>query len=227
MAETRKSYGEGCLAAHALDLVGDRWAMLIVRELMLGPKRFGAIKRHLPGVATNMLTRRLEDLEAGGVVTHRVLPAPASAPVYDLTAHGTAFWPVLRELCRWGVAMSGFDPGLPISPTALMLSMQSMMLPGKGDHSAAFDMEGEHFLFTIRGNIPATHRQDRPSAPIRFAGSPNMLAPVIYGPGSLASIVEAGMIEFEGDLAAGQAFVDRFALDRPAFNSAQAETRAG
>ena len=68
LAETRKSYGEGCLAAHALDLIGDRWALLIVRELMLGPRRFGAIKARLPGIATNMLTRRLADLEAAGLI---------------------------------------------------------------------------------------------------------------------------------------------------------------
>ena len=121
MAENRKTYGEGCIAAHALDLIGDRWALLVVRELMLGPKRFGALRAGLPGVATNILTRRLEDLERAGIVRRRSLPAPASAPAYELAASGLALAPVLRELCRWGAAMPGHDPGLPISPTALML----------------------------------------------------------------------------------------------------------
>ena len=90
MAENRKTYGEGCIAAHALDLIGDRWALLVVRELMLGPKRFGALRAGLPGVATNILTRRLEDLERVGIVRRRSLPAPASAPAYELAASGLA-----------------------------------------------------------------------------------------------------------------------------------------
>lgn len=215
MAETRKSYGEGCLAAHALDLIGDRWALLIIRELMLGPKRFGAIKLHLPGIATNMLTRRLSDLEAAGVVTHRTLPPPASVPVYELTDQGLALGPVMTELCRWGVGVPGHDHTLPISPTALMLSMQAMMRPGEGGHAAVFTMQGEQFLFEIQGNKPTTRRIDQIVADIHFSGPANSIAAVIYGPQSLADAIKAGMTEFQGDIAKGQAFVDRFILARP------------
>lgn len=74
----RKGYNEGCLAAHALDLIGDRWALLVLRELMLGPKRFGALQAGLPGIATNVLTQRLADLERTGLLTRRTLPPPAS-----------------------------------------------------------------------------------------------------------------------------------------------------
>ena len=102
MTEISRSYEEGCIAAHALDLVGDRWALLIVRELMLGPRRFGALRRGLPGISANILTRRLTGLEDAGLLLRRTLPPPADLAVYELTAAGLALWPVLRALCLWG-----------------------------------------------------------------------------------------------------------------------------
>lgn len=214
-AESRKSYGEGCLAAHALDLIGDRWALLVVRELMLGPKRFGGIKARLPGIATNMLTRRIADLETAGVLARRMLPPPASVAVYELTPAGLALWPIIRELCRWAVMLPGHDPTLPISPTALMLSMRAMMIPAPGRLSAAFDIEDERFLVTLDGAAIEVARMDPPEAPIRFAGTGNALAAVVYGPVPLGAQIEVGAVTFTGDQAAGQAFIDRFALPRP------------
>lgn len=215
MAETRKTYGEGCIGAHALDLIGDRWALLIVRELMLGPKRFGAIKARVPNAATNMLTRRLGDLESAGVVCRRTLPPPASVVVYELTAQGYALWPLLRELCRWGVAMPGHDPSLPISPTALMLSMRAMMIPGGIRQSAGFDMQGEGFLMALDADRISVVRDPDPSAEIRFSGTGNALAAVVYGPAPLRQSIAQGILRFDGDPAQGQAFIDRFRLARP------------
>lgn len=214
MAETRKTYGEGCLAAHALDLIGDRWALLVVRELMLGPKRFGAIRAGLPGVASNILTRRLEDLVRAGILRRRGLPAPASAPAYELTESGLGLRPVLRELCRWGVAMPGHDPRLPISPTALMLSMEAMMRPA-GRFSAGFEMEGEAFALTADAQGLHIRRSDSAEGEMIFAGHPNDMAVAIYGPAPLADVAASGRIRFTGDLSRGQGFVDLFSLRRP------------
>ena len=214
-AENRRAYGEGCIAAHALDLVGDRWALLVIRELMLGPKRFGAIRAGVPGVASNILTRRLEELEAAGVVTRRALPAPASAAVYDLSPHGQALRPVLLALCRWGAGMPGHDHRLPISPTALMLSMESMIRPAPGRFTAGFDMGAEAFALTAWSGHLQIRRADAPAGEMAFRGSANDLAVAIYGPAPLARAAADGRIGFAGDLARGQAFVDLFRLERP------------
>src|SRR5438132_8508704 len=106
-AVTRRSYADGCAAAHALDLVGERWAMLIVRELVLGPKRFSDLRAGLPGIASNVLTTRLRELEASGVVARRELPRPAASMVYELTEYGREFEPVMLALGRWGARTLG------------------------------------------------------------------------------------------------------------------------
>ena len=96
-----RSYGQFCGVAHALDLVGERWALLVVRELVLGPKRFTDLAAGLPGIGTNILTARLRELEQTGVVERRVLPPPAGSTVYELTPYGRELEPVLLALGRW------------------------------------------------------------------------------------------------------------------------------
>ncbi|HYY33313.1 MAG TPA: helix-turn-helix domain-containing protein [Gaiellaceae bacterium] len=103
----RKRYEQYCPVAHALDLVGERWALLVVRELMHGPKRYTDLADALPGIGTNILASRLRDLEAGGVVSKRTLPPPAASRVYELTEYGRELRPVLRELALWGARSLG------------------------------------------------------------------------------------------------------------------------
>ncbi|MFJ5935102.1 winged helix-turn-helix transcriptional regulator [Streptomyces sp. NPDC093071] len=100
--QTRRSYDQHCAAARALDLVGDRWTLLVVRELLAGPRRYTDLHADLPGVSTDMLAGRLKDMEATGLVTRRRLPPPASAFVYELTPRGRDLLPVLRALAAWG-----------------------------------------------------------------------------------------------------------------------------
>jgi DNA-binding HxlR family transcriptional regulator len=102
-----KRYDQYCPIAHALDLVGDRWALLVVRELMHGPKRYTDLAEHLPGIGTNVLAARLRDLEAGGIVSKRTLPPPAASRVYELTDYGRGLQNVLRELALWGARSLG------------------------------------------------------------------------------------------------------------------------
>jgi DNA-binding HxlR family transcriptional regulator len=102
-----KKYDQYCPVAHALDVVGDRWALLVVRELMLGPKRYTDLAEGLPGIGTNILAARLRDLEAAGVVTKKTLPPPAASRVYELTAYGQELKPVMRELALWGARSLG------------------------------------------------------------------------------------------------------------------------
>src|SRR5215218_7263178 len=102
MATTR-TYDDGCAAAHALDLVGERWALLVVRELLLGPKRFTDLRSGLPHASPNVLAQRLRDLEAAGVVRRGKLPPPAASKIYELTEWGRDLEPVIIALGRWGV----------------------------------------------------------------------------------------------------------------------------
>jgi DNA-binding HxlR family transcriptional regulator len=102
-----KRYDQYCPVAHALGLVGERWALLIVRELLQGPKRYTDLAAHLPGIGTNILAARLKDLEDCGLVAKRRLPPPAASQVYELTPYGLGLKPVIRELALWGIRSIG------------------------------------------------------------------------------------------------------------------------
>jgi DNA-binding HxlR family transcriptional regulator len=102
-----KKYDQYCPVAHALGLVGERWALLVVKELMHGPKRYTDLVEGLPGIGTNILASRLRDLESAGVVTKRTLPPPAASRVYELTPYGLELKPVMRDLALWGARSLG------------------------------------------------------------------------------------------------------------------------
>src|SRR6478752_5733043 len=99
---TKRSYGEACRFAHALDLVGERWALLVVRELMLGPKRFTDLRAGLPQLSPDVLAQRLRELEQAGIVSRRKLAPPAGARIYELTERGRELEAVVIQLGRWG-----------------------------------------------------------------------------------------------------------------------------
>src|SRR6476619_3602014 len=102
-----KHYDQYCPVANALDVIGDRWALLVVRELMHGPKRYTDLAEGLPGIGTNSLAARLRALETAGVVTKKTLPPPAASRVYELTDYGLELKPVMRELALWGARSLG------------------------------------------------------------------------------------------------------------------------
>lgn len=211
----RRSYEEGCLAAHALDLIGDRWALLVARELMFGPQRFAGLRAGLPGLSANILTRRLAEMEAAGVVARQMLPPPAAVQVYALTEAGAGLRGVLEALCRWGAAMPGHDPRLPISPAALMFSMRTMARPATGGLTADFRMGAE--LFTGRlgpGGYEVARGAAAEPAELIFEGAPNDLAAAVYGAASLAATLALGRVRLTGEPGRGQAFVDHFSLRR-------------
>src|SRR5664279_1616509 len=109
-AATPRSYAQLCGVATALDVIGDRWTALVVRDLLLGPLRFGDLAEGLPGIGTNTLTARLKHLEAANVVRRRLLPLPDRATVYELTAYGQELEPILLALGRWGTRSMGRLP---------------------------------------------------------------------------------------------------------------------
>ena len=99
-ATEKRRIDDACGTAHALELIGERWALLVIRELMLGPRRFGEIKADLPGISANVLTQRLEELEARGLLTRHKLPPPASVQVYELTEWGYEAEPIIQVMGR-------------------------------------------------------------------------------------------------------------------------------
>src|SRR5215213_10130364 len=145
----RRSYEDACGAAHALDLVGERWALLVMRELMLGPKRFSDLRADLPGISANVLAQRLEGLEAAGVLVRRKLPPPAPAQVYELTPWGRESEPIFQALGRWAARSPAHDPSLPFSAASLLLSFRTMLDPGRAegiDARVGFRVGDETFL---------------------------------------------------------------------------------
>ena len=140
----RKTYDQYCPVAHALDLVGDRWALLVIRELLRGPRRYTDLIEHLHGIGTNILASRLRDLEACGIVAKRRLPPPAAARVYELTEYGQALRPALRELAIWGARSLG-PPGQgeELFPGWLVNALDTVLAPIAPPGRLEFRIGGE------------------------------------------------------------------------------------
>src|SRR5919202_955393 len=162
-ASSCRRYEDACGAAHALDLLGERWALLVIRELMLGPKRFSDLRSDLPGISANVLTQRLEGLEANGLVRRRRLPPPASAQVYELTDWGYEAEPIIQTLGRWATRSPGHNPRLPLSATSLMLSFRTMQDPQRAMDLTArvgFRIGAETFVAEVAEGRVHTRRGD-------------------------------------------------------------------
>ena len=211
MAEgSRRRYEDACGAAHALDLVGERWALLVMRELMVGPKRFGALRQGLPGISANVLTQRLEGLEAAGVLVRRRLPPPASTQVYELTPWGYESEPIFQALGRWAARSPSHDPTLPFSAASLMLSFRTMFDPSRAGGAAArvgFRLGAETFTVQVADRELRFARGDLEELDAILTGEPGVVAAVIYGGQPLESMIAAGALALEGD----QASVERLA----------------
>src|SRR3954454_10904281 len=130
MAVRRRTYDQACGTAYALDVVGDRWALLVVRELVLGPRRFTDLRDGLPGIGPNVLSERLKQLEQSGVVRRRVLPPPAASTVYELTEWGAELEDIVIRLGRWGVRAPNLSlDNTHTRPEWLILGMRAVYSP--------------------------------------------------------------------------------------------------
>src|ERR1700740_2126113 len=123
----KRWYDDACGTALAMELVGERWSLLIVRELMFGPRRFSELRRTLAGISANVLTQRLQGLEDAGVLPRQELPPPASVQVYALPPWGYRSETAIQELGRWAVQSPRHDTTLPLSAASLMLSFRTMI----------------------------------------------------------------------------------------------------
>src|SRR6476661_31064 len=145
-----RSYDDPCGIARALDAVGERWSLLVVRELVLGPKRFTDLQHGLPGVSTDILAARLRGLEEAGVVRRAALPPPAAAKVYELTDRGRELEPVLHALGRWGSAQPMPEGGRELGADAFLVALQTLWDGGPKDSTIALTLGDEAFAAKIR-----------------------------------------------------------------------------
>jgi DNA-binding HxlR family transcriptional regulator len=223
VSSTRRRYEDACGAAHALDLVGERWALLVMRELMLGPKRFSDLRADLPGISANVLTQRLEGLEAAGIVVRRKLPPPASAQVYELTAWGYESEPIFQTLGRWAARSPEHDPSLPLSAVSLLLSFRTMIVPERLRGIKArigFRLGGATFLARLTDAGIEVERGPVDKADVVFTAAAPALAAAVYGGQPLSQLEAQGALAIEGDRALAKRFITLFALppkaERPA-----------
>lgn len=214
---TTRTYGEGCAAAHALDLVGERWALLIVRELLLGPKRFTDLRAGVLHASPNVLSQRLRELEHAGVLCRRRLPPPAACWVYELTEWGHGLKPIVIALGQWGAQSPGLAP-IEMSVDSHVLALGAMFHPElAGDMNASFELRLGEDRFHVEiadGKIAAARgTAEQPDATI--ATTPDVLGAVVFHGADLAAAVADGTFAIDGDADLVTRFVGLFPLPEP------------
>jgi DNA-binding HxlR family transcriptional regulator len=215
LSEHGKWYADACGTAFAMELVGERWSLLVVRELMLGPRRFSELRKALHGISAKVLTERLEGLERAGALIRRTLPSPASVQVYELTEWGYLAEPAIQELGRWAATSPLHDPTLPLSPVSLMLSFRTMLDKSRGrefDAVIGFDVSGECYRAELKGGQLPIRREANADAQVTFrAPAAPLLAAVFYGKVPPEELIGQG-VRIEGDRALAGRFINLFHL---------------
>lgn len=212
---SRRRYEDGCGTAHALELIGERWALLVMRELMLGPKRFSDIRADLPGISANTLTQRLESLERAGIVVREKLPPPASIQVYGLSEWGYQALPVMGALGRWAVRSVGHDPQQHFSAVSLLLSFMAMNNPAVTktlDATIGFRLGRENYVLSMKDGAIKAVRGEPAGPDVTFEGAPGAVAAAVYGGVPLAELEAAGALKLAGDRTVAERFITLFPL---------------
>ena len=200
---TSRSYGEACGIARALDVVGERWALLVVRELLLGPQRFSDLRAALPGASSNLLTDRLRELAAREVLSRRKLAPPAGSWVYELTEWGRELEPILLALGGWGLRVPR-DEAATLNATSMMLFLRGSGKPDPALPPTAYRVELAESVWTVRAADGAVHvERGEPSAPAAgISTDPVTFNALFEDPDALAAQVDAGTVRTSGDRAA-------------------------
>jgi DNA-binding HxlR family transcriptional regulator len=213
-----RTYGDLCGIARALDVIGERWALLVVRELILGPKRFTDLRAGLPHVGPDVLAQRLRELEAAGLLRRRTLAPPAGSRVYELTDRGRALEPVLIELGRWGTfaPVPAGNPRLGVDST--MIALGTLFDAGAaGDLVAIYELRlgDQVFRAEVEDGEFNLSRGEAPDADATISSDPMALAGVLWERCSRADAERAGDLAVEGDRRAAARFLKLFPLPEP------------
>lgn len=204
---SKRRYHDACPIAHALELIGERWALLVVRELVFGPRRFGELAAGLSGISAKVLTERLDGLDAAGIVQRRKLPPPASVQVYELTERGVASELAMLELGRWAAHDPAHDWTQPLSAAALMLSLRALFDPARAaglDAVIGLRIGPDGFVALVSGHGIAIQRADPDGCDAVITADARTMAAVLH-----AGADPAGLT-VEGDRALADRFVRLF-----------------
>lgn len=216
---TKRSYGEACRFAYALDLVGERWALLIVRELLLGPKRFTDLRAGLPHASTNILSDRLRELEQSAIVRHRKLPPPAASAVYELTEWGRELEPIVTQLGAWGARSPVPPDSREIGPDSIVLALSSLFdAAAAGDLKASYELRigEERFRVDVEDGEIHLGRSGGEDAGVILAtpDAPTMAA-VLATQLPFEDAISSGALTIEGSRQAAKRFLRLFPMPEP------------
>jgi DNA-binding HxlR family transcriptional regulator/putative sterol carrier protein len=197
--ETARSYGDGCGIALALDLIGERWALLVVRELLLGPLRFSDLRAGLPGASPTVLAQRLRELERVGVIRRRRLPPPAASSIYELSEHGAELEPLLIGLGSWALR-SPLAPAGPVSAVSAMLTLRTYFR-GPDDWQAVLQIRLSDRIYGVRvaeGRVEITAGEPA-AADAEIDTDPDTFLALLTGGRELTAAITAGEVQVGGE----------------------------
>lgn len=208
-SEERRRYDDACGLAHALELIGERWAMLVLRELAYGPRRFSELKGDLKGISANVLAQRLTELERRSLVRKTKLAPPASIQVYEATEWGLQVVPLIASLGRWAARSPWHNPTLQMSHVSVVMSLQTLLSPSLAegiDARIGFQFGDVSYVTTIRDGRLDVERSPVQDCDVEFKGTPSEVASVIHGGAPLE------MVEVKGDMELAKRFRTLFPL---------------
>lgn len=218
MATKKRTYHDLCGLSHALELVGERWAILVLRELAYGPKRFTDIRAGLPAASPNVLSQRLRELEAHGIVSRRTLPPPAASKVYELTEWGRELEPTLREFGRWAARSPFFPESGHFSPTSMAMNLETMFLPDKAkglDMTVGLRIADDTFRVRVEDASLRVERGELEGVDAVITTDPMTLIGVLYEEADIQEAEAAGALQIEGDREAVAILPSLFELPEP------------
>ena len=207
--QEKRRYEDACGLAHAMELLGERWAMLVLRELAYGPRRFSELKSDLVGISANVLTQRLNELEERGLVRKLKLPPPASVQVYQATEWGLEVVPAIASLGKWAARSPLHDPELRMSHVSIVMSLQTLISPQRArgfNARVGFRFGDASYVTTIHDGRLDVERREPEGCDVTFVGSPSAIAAVIHGGAPFETI------SIEGDRKVAERFRTLFPL---------------
>lgn len=211
----KRGYNDGCALAHGLELVGERWALLIVRELILGPKRFTDLQADLPGVSADVLSQRLKELQGAHLVRRRRLGPPAPAWVYELTRWGAELEPLVTGLARWASQSPQLPVHAPISNSSLILSLKALFDPDRAagfDATVALRLGEEEFDIRIADGRLEVTRDAAGAADLSIRTDADTLTSLLHDGLELSKAIRLGRVELTGAMATARRFLTLFPL---------------
>ncbi len=210
-----RSYRDRCGVARALDVVGERWALLVVRELLLGPKRFTDLRAGLPRVTPDVLAQRLRELEAAELVRRDGLPPPAASRVYALTPAGLELEPVVLALGRWGSRRAFPDGDAVFGADSAVLGLKTLFDAGADaelDARIELRLDAQRYAARVAGSGFAVARGEADAPDAVIETDPGTLAAVLWHGAALTSTLRSGALRISGDRRVAERFLALFPL---------------